>query len=299
MAAAVDMSVGRYYAWLSWFQDAARRVSHDTGQRTFTVHRHLRADDGTVSGEVLHALLLDAVRATADASTPATLEVLDAGCGLGGTVFYLGARLDGRFTGITASETQRDRAVAEGIRRGLADRCRFLVHDYDADLGDLLPSGADLVVAIESLAHAPDPAVTIGRLARALRPGGRLVLVDDVPRDALPDDDVDLVAFRNGWLCPAVAPDAVLATALAAADLAVCRDEDLTPRVPLRPRAALSRRLRLHRATAALLRLTPAGVLLGALGGGLHLERLYRREMVRYRLIVARRPGRAHPPGRC
>ena len=39
-----------------------------------------------------------------------------------------------------------------------------------------------------------------------------------------------------------------------------------------------------------------ARVLLGALGGGLLLERLYRRGMVRYRLIVARRPeAETHP----
>ena len=49
------MSIARYYAWLSRFQDAARGVAHDTGQQTLTVHRHLRADDGSVSGDVLHA----------------------------------------------------------------------------------------------------------------------------------------------------------------------------------------------------------------------------------------------------
>lgn len=80
------MSVARYYAWLSWFQDLARGVSHDTGQRTFTVHRHLVADDGARSGDVLHERLLAALGATADAATPDLLEVLDAGCGLGGTM---------------------------------------------------------------------------------------------------------------------------------------------------------------------------------------------------------------------
>lgn len=287
------MSIARYYAWLSRFQDAARGVAHDTGQQTLTVHRHLRADDGTVSGDVLHARVLDAVRATAGAAG-AAIDVLDAGCGLGGTTFYLQARLGGRYTGITLSGTQCTRATAEAARRGLTDVCLFAVRDYDADLTDLVPAGVDLIVAIESLAHAPDPAATIGRLATRLKPGGRLLLVDDVPRDTLAADDPDFAGFRAGWLCPAVATDATLTAAFARAGLVVCHDEDLTPRVPARRAATLAALLTAARAASAVLAPTPAGVLTGALLGGLRLERLYARRVVRYRLVVARRPDDGH-----
>ena len=287
------MSIARYYAWLSRFQDAARGVAHDTGQQTLTVHRHLRADDGTVSGDVLHARVLDAVRATAGAAG-AAIDVLDAGCGLGGTTFYLQARLGGRYTGITLSGTQCTRATAEAARRGLTDVCLFAVRDYDADLTDLVPAGVDLIVAIESLAHAPDPAATIGRLATRLTPGGRLLLVDDVPRDTLAADDPDFAGFRAGWLCPAVATDATLTAAFARAGLVVCHDEALTPRVPARRAATLAALLTAARAASAVLAPTPAGVLTGALLGGLRLERLYARRVVRYRLVVARRPDDGH-----
>lgn len=286
------MSIARYYAWLSRFQDAAGRLAHDTGQRTLTVHRHLRGDDGTVSGDVLHARVLDAVMATGGA--PA--DVLDAGCGLGGTTFYLQARLGGRYTGITLSDTQCARATAEAARRGLAAQCHFAVRDYDADLRDLLPAGVDLIVAIESLAHAPDPAATIGRLAARLRPGGRLLLVDDVPRDTLARDDRDFAGFRAGWMCPAVATDAVLAAAFTAAGLTICHDDDLTPRVRHRHPAAFAALLLAARAGSAVLALTPARVIMGALHGGLLLERLYARGVVRYRLIVARAGAGAHTP---
>ncbi|MBL8137181.1 MAG: methyltransferase domain-containing protein [Acidobacteria bacterium] len=286
------MSIARYYAWLSRFQDAARGLAHDTGQETLTVHRHLRGDDGTVSGDVLHARVLDAVMATGGAPD----DVLDAGCGLGGTTFYLQSRLGGRYTGITLSDTQCARATAEAMRRGLGEVCRFAVRDYDEDLTDLLPTGVDLIVAIESLAHAPDPAATVARLAARLRPGGRLLLVDDVPRDTLPWGDADFTGFRAGWLCPAVAADTTLATALAAAGLTVCHDEDLTPRVRARHRAALAGLVLVARAAAALLALTPAGVLMGALLGGLRLERMYQRGVVRYRLLVAARAAGGHTP---
>jgi SAM-dependent methyltransferase len=283
------MSVARYYAWLSRFQDAARLFAHDTGQHTFTVHRRLRGEAGEVSGDVLHERLLHALHATDNAATPSSLDVLDAGCGLGGTIFALHAQRAGRYVGITLSPTQCERATSEAGRRGIGGACRFAVRDYDTALDDLTPNGVDLVVAIESLAHSPDPSATVLRLAARLRPGGRLVLVDDVPGDTLPQDDSDLVGFRNGWLCPAVASDATLAAALAGARLTVCHDEDLTPRMPLRGTAALAGLVRLNRLGAALLGWTPAGILLGSLHGGLMLERLYRRDLVRYRLIVARK----------
>jgi len=288
------MSVARYYAWLSWFQDLARGVAHDTGQDTFTVHRRLRADDGTVSGDVLHERIVEALRATAGAGTAPSLDVLDAGCGLGGTTLFLHARLGGRYTGITLSDAQAARASAEAARRGVTEACRFVVRDYDADLSDLLPDGADLVIAIESLAHAPDPAATVARLAARLRPGGRLLLVDDVPVDGLAHDDPDFAGFRAGWLCPAIARESALTAAITAAELTVCHDDDLTPRVAARGAAMLMALTATSRAARFLLRPTPAGVLMGALHGGLRLERLYRRRLVHYRLIVARRAARTH-----
>jgi hypothetical protein len=59
--------------------------------------------------------------------------------------------------------------------------------------------------------------------------------------------------------------------------------------MPRRGTAALAGLVRLNRLGAALLGWTPAGILLGSLHGGLMLERLYRRDLVRYRLIVARK----------
>ena len=284
------MSVARYYAWLSWFQDAAGLIAHDTGQDAQTVHRRLRNAAGNVSGDVLHDRVLNALRLDAAAARPAPLNVLDAGCGLGGTIFALQARLGGVCCGMTLRPTQAARATAEAARRGVDDACRFVVRDYDTDLRDLAPTGVDLIIAIESLAHSPDPTATLARLGALLRQGGRLLIVDDVPRDPLPRDDPEYVGFREGWLCPAVANDATLTAALDRAGLQVSHDEDLTPLMPQRGRLALNALVWLGRGARTVLRRTPAGVLIGALHGGLMLERLYRRDLVRYRLIVAHAP---------
>jgi SAM-dependent methyltransferase len=280
------VSIDRYYGWLAWFQDLATRVGHPSGHDQLTVHRRLRSCAGPPSGAVVHATLLEALRAAGPSASP---RALDAGCGLGGTTFFLQAALGGDYHGLTLSAVQCDRATDEARRRGLAGRCRFHVRNYDDDLTDLLPGGADLVVAIESLAHAADPARTVAQWGRLLARGGLLAIVDDMPVAGLSDDDTDGQAFRRGWLCPRVASADQLRAALAAAGLLLRADRDLTPFVPLRAPASLALRHRLSRAVLPLARLTRAGVLLDALHGGLALERLYRRGLMEYRLIVAGR----------
>lgn len=283
------MDVPRYYAWLTRLQDAAARVGHDTGQQTLTVHRRLRAADGEVSGDVLHHAILDALASTTEAAHPDPLTVLDAGCGLGGTLLFLHARLGAHGVGITLSPDQAARATAAAATRGAA-ACRFVVRDFDAPLGDLIPGGVDLVIAIESLAHAPDPAGTIARLAALVRPGGRLLVVDDAPSDALAADDVDLAGFRRGWHAPRVLADAALTRAIDDAGLIRVHDRDLTPQLVARAAGSLAVRLALARAVWPLAARTPVAVLHDAVAGGLHLERLYARGVARYRLVVARRP---------
>ncbi len=283
------MSLASYYAWLSWFQDGARLIGYDTGQATASAHRLLVGADGEVSGDVLHERLAAALGPYA--ASAAAPQVLDAGCGLGGTAFFLATRLGGHCVGITLSPAQHVRATAEAARRGLAGACRFVVRSFDDDLRDLLPDGADLVVAIESLAHAPDPAGTIERLARRLRPGGRFAIVDDMPLPELEGADADFSAFRRGWMCPVVLSGDAITGALTAAGLTVVHDEDLSPLMRQRDRRALARRLRWSGMASAALRHTPAHTFVDSLHGGLMLERLYERRLMQYRLLVAARPA--------
>lgn len=284
------MKVARYYSWLTWFQQVVRVAGHDTGQRTLTVHRLLRDARGYPSGDVLHERVLSALAAASLSRSRDGLQVLDAGCGLGGTTFFLQSRLGGRYVGITLSPEQCARASREATERRLTDVCRFVVRSYDDDLIDLLPMGADIIVAIESLAHAPDPAATLARLARLVAPGGCLVVVDDVPSERLDHDDPDFAGFRRGWLCPAVACASTLTRAFGESGLELAHDENLTPLMRRRDPRRLAFLVRLNRAATALLRSTPARVLLDSLHGGLMLERVYERGEMQYRLFIARKP---------
>lgn len=287
--------LGAYYRWLTRFQVALGWLGHDSGQGTFTVHRRLRDGSGSQSGDVLHTRLHAALD-RAGVVLGAESRTLDAGCGLGGTIFSLHARAGGHFDGLTLSHDQAARARREAARRGCAGACRFHVRDFDGPLDDIVPSPVDLVVAIESLAHAPDPAATLARLAGRLGPDGAVAIVDDVPDQALPDDDTDLAGFRRGWHVPAVLRRTAFDAALASAGLVAVVDDDLTPLVPARPRAARAGLFALARLAGPMMAPTRAAVLHDALMGGLYLERLYARGVIRYRLVVARRRAMVQGP---
>jgi SAM-dependent methyltransferase len=282
--AAAPSSVARYYDWLARFQTVVTRLGHRGGFDSLTVHRLLSPDrPGVGPADVVHDRLIAAL------GSLAAPRAIDAGCGVGGTIFYLQGRLGGQYDGLTMSAVQQARAIREAERRGVADNCRFHVRSYDQPLPDLAPGGVDLIVAIESLAHSARPAGSIANLARALRPGGRLAIVDDVPGDALDPEDADFAGFKSGWSCPAIASDRLLVGAWQAAGLVVEHEEDLTSRVPMRDREELERLVRRNRRWRRLLGSTSAAALVDSLYGGLMLERLYRRGLVRYRFVLLRR----------
>jgi tocopherol O-methyltransferase len=279
----VTGDLSRYYDWLSRYQRLSASLGLGGGYDTLSVHRIVDPDESRAStGDVLHE------RLSAVIGSLTAPQVIDAGCGLGGTIFFLHSRLGGRYDGLTLSPVQRAQAVHEAARRGLADACRFHVRSYDDDLGDLVPQGADLIVAVESLAHAADPAATIARLARALRRGGRLIVIDDMPSAGLAADDPDFAAFRRGWHTPAIASREALLSSIHAAGLSIERDDDWTASVPRRDPRTLERLVRINRGARWLAGRTAAAVVLDALHGGLMLERLYRRGLVEYRLLSAR-----------
>ena len=275
--------VARYYNWLSWFQRATSWIGQGGGYQSLTVHRLLASSDPAVaSADVIHERILAAV----DLEAP---RVVDAGCGLGGTIFYLHRRLGGEYDGLTLSPTQRVHAEREAKRRGVAAACRFHLRSYDDDLRAIVPEGADLIIAVESLAHSVRPERTVANLAGALRRGGELIVVDDVPDDALADGDGDFAGFRSGWRCPAIARHAALLGALSNAGLEVERDEDLTPLVARREPSEIERLIRINRRWRSWIGWLGAAELIDSLHGGLMLERLYRRGLMRYRLVAARR----------
>ncbi len=278
--------IASYYDNLSRFLDLTHQIGRSGGAPQGAVHRFLAGTGDEAGGERvvperLDTLILEAALA---AGLPDSPRVLDAGCGLGGTIFRWRERVGGTYDGLTLSPEQVRRANSAAVRNGVAAYCRFHLRSYHAPI----TSTYDAAIAIESLAHSFNPTAAIANIAIALEPGGLLLIVDDMPDGNRAGGR--LAAFKTRWRCPVLADAAAHQAAVSAAGLTLVHEEDLTDR--LRPRPLLW--LKILLAAFGLARgLAPTRGLrdvLDAMIGGFLLEALYRTGEMRYRLIVAMKP---------
>ena len=125
-------------------------------------------------------------------------HVVDLGCGVGSSLRYLAERLPIRGTGITLSPAQAAMARQVVADAGLSGRVDCLEGDYCDLPATVMP--ADLAYAIESFVHGPDPERFFAQCHRLLKPGGLLVVCDDV-RDVTvsPDGARTIDEFMKGW----------------------------------------------------------------------------------------------------
>jgi SAM-dependent methyltransferase len=278
--AARDAATGAYYDGLSRWTTWLAAFGYGGGRGTLTAHRAL-ADPLAGNRPTftrVHDLVADAL------PSPLVGRVLDAGCGLGGTMLDLATRGTATFVGLTLSERQATVARRAIAAAGLGERIVVRVASYDA-----APAGPfDIVLAIESLAHSPQPAATLATLATRLAPGGWLAIVDDLPHPEARGTR-DLALFQSGWRVPAPLTAAQLAASLEHCGLVLAAERDLTGE--LRPRT-LRRIAQLETLNRALRRVAPSAALrtlLDSFRGGLALERLYAMGLMSYRLVVARK----------
>lgn len=277
--------IAAYYDHLQRFLDLARRFGRGGGAQHSSTHRFLaaapeEAGDPTPGPERLDHLVIDAARRAHLAANP---RVLDAGCGLGGTIFRWQESFSGLYDGLTLSPEQKRRAEAEAARRGVSDACRFHLRSYQ----EPIPASYDAAIAIESLAHSPDPTATINNLSRALLPGGLMFIVDDMPDG---DGGHMLAGFKAGWRCPVLLDGAGIHAALEAAGMSIVRDDDLTLRLRPRRLAWLKVLIATFGLARAVAPISSMRDVLDAFRGGFYLEALYRVKAMRYRLIVAQKP---------
>ncbi len=162
------------------------------------------------------------------------LHIVDLGCGVGGSLFYLASQLDDvlRATGVTISPLQVRLAREHAARLGLGDRCRFIEADFLA-LPDLPP--ADVVFSIEAFIHAPAPERYFEQVARLIRAGGRLALCDDflsargVSKALTANERRWVGAFQAGWHAPGLSSVTQVTQMAGRHGFSVVSDRDLTP----------------------------------------------------------------------
>ena len=217
----------------------------------------------------------------------AVQRVLDLGCGVGGTLFYLGGRLPRLrlLQGVSLSPVQ----VAHARRRipvNQGGRYYFAEADFLK-----LPAArfqTDFSYAIEAFTHGPEPGVFFGLQAQVLPPGGRLAIIDDCLSAEVAIGELSarrarlLEIYGRNWLLPGLCGVAALQSIAAGKGFRLIRDRDLTPHLRLG-------RLR-DRVIALLVRLMGGwmerGAYRKALVGGDAKQKCYREGLIDYRLLV-------------
>jgi SAM-dependent methyltransferase len=214
-------------------------------------------------------------------------RVLDLGCGVGGSLFYLGRRLPRVrcFTGISLSPLQIDNA-RQRTPETLKNRFQF-----EEGCFLKLPTErfkADFSYSIEAFTHCPDAGAFFGVQARVLPPGGRLAIIDDCLSDemdpgGLPARHVRLLGiYRRNWLLPGLRSRTALKSIADEKGFRLIKDQNLTPYLRLgRPRdKAISLLVRL------LGPLMERDTYLRSLLGGDAKQKCYLEVLIHYRLLV-------------
>jgi cyclopropane fatty-acyl-phospholipid synthase-like methyltransferase len=211
----------------------------------------------------------------------ATDRVLDLGCGVGFGTIRMAERGVGRVTGLTISPSELRRATRAAATSASAGAIELIEGSFDR-----LPREAfDAIVAVESLKHSVDLSCTLQAVYRALVPGGRLAIVEDVFNG---DPGCSTArALACDWLLTRLYDEADYACAL---PQATWRVVDVTAGVRFGGR--LMRTLRAAALRGGLSWAGPSrAVALRAFRGGLQLEKLYAAGMMRYVGMFARKSG--------
>jgi cyclopropane fatty-acyl-phospholipid synthase-like methyltransferase len=120
--------------------------------------------------------------------------VADAGCGYGGLAVFVASQAPAiHVDGYTLSDVQQTVAQQVFARLHLP-RARVLLQSYDC-----LVRHYDAIVAIESLGHAPNVDATLHHWARHLRPGGLVVIIDEIFRPEVLPEHPEIQQFMQSW----------------------------------------------------------------------------------------------------
>ncbi|MGB1251848.1 MAG: SAM-dependent methyltransferase [Candidatus Promineifilaceae bacterium] len=208
----------------------------------------------------------------------AETHLLDAGCGVGGTLFDLLAD-GGSGVGITLSSSQVDTARNAAVRLGVQDRIHFHQQSYD----EPLDAQFDLIITVEALAHSADLTRSIDNLSKALKPNGRLVLVEEMLVDAVSPQNKLRDLLQKAWGLARVYREVDYREGVVSAELTPLAQHNFTPYVHAKRWPT-----RLLTAANYLINVLPPKQqhLLQIYVGGLALESLYATNQMHYQVWV-------------
>jgi len=126
------------------------------------------------------------------------INVFDAGCGVGGSLFYLAKNYDVNGVGITLSEKQHAFATAQAHKHGFDKKVSFMIGDYV--FTTFADETFDLIWAIESITSTSGKRQFAHEAYRLLKHGGKLIVADYyLNGENLYDTNDYLEKWRKTW----------------------------------------------------------------------------------------------------
>lgn len=226
--------------------NTARFLSYGEQRKTRTIHRPVWGEgvkDAFQALHYVHNLILDDLRASLQGIS-GDVHVLDMGCGVGASLFYLAANLDVELNcvGLTISPEQIKIASEEQEDQDTEQKCKFVLGDF---LKPPLRKGFNLIYAIESFAHSAAPDSFLKAAAELLKPGGRLVLCDDFLVRSSQGNLISnrekrwLGIFQSKWRVEGLSGPGYVKQMAREVGLILLKDIDLTPSLRINPLPSL------------------------------------------------------------
>jgi tocopherol O-methyltransferase len=123
--------------------------------------------------------------------------LLDAGCGVGGSSFYLAKHFKAKCTGISLSHTQMQIALKYQQQLGLKEFTDFKIMDYCKT--NFADNSFDVVWGCESICYAYNKKDLLKEVYRILKPGGVFVMADGMVTQYKNNEHPTIRKWLNGW----------------------------------------------------------------------------------------------------